>query len=52
MKYEPVVGQMEQSMYAGGFDWAKCVEVKNVRPYITKTLLGMVEVIAEVSKAR
>jgi hypothetical protein len=48
VKYEPVVGQMEQSMYAGHFDWNKCPEPKSVRPYITKTLLGMIEVIAEV----
>ena len=36
-------------MYAGGFDWAKAAEPKSVRPYITKTLLGMIDVVAEVS---
>ncbi|ODM94952.1 Exocyst complex component 2, partial [Orchesella cincta] len=49
MKYEPVVGQIEQSMYAGRFDWEKCGEPVGVRPYITKTILGMIEVIAEVT---
>lgn len=48
MKYEPVVGQIEQSMYAGRFDWEKCGEPVGVRPYISKTILGMIEVIAEV----
>lgn len=48
MKYEPVVGQIEQSMYAGRFDWEKCGEPVGVRPYVTKTILGMIDVIAEV----
>lgn len=48
MKYEPVVGQIEQAMYAGRFDWQKCEEPTGVRPYITRSLLGMIEVIAEV----
>jgi hypothetical protein len=49
MKYEPVVGQIEQAMYGGKFDWAKCPEPSGVRPYITKTLFGMIEIIAEVT---
>ncbi|CAG7725259.1 unnamed protein product [Allacma fusca] len=49
MKYEPVVGQIEQAMYGGRFDWAKCPEPSGVRPYITKTLFGMIEIIAEVT---
>lgn len=50
MKYEPVVGQIEQSMYAGKFDWEKCGEPVGVRPYISRTILGMIEVIAEVCR--
>jgi exocyst complex component 2 len=48
MKYEPVAGLIEPSMYAGRFDWEKCCEPTGVRPYITRSLLGMIEVIAEV----
>jgi hypothetical protein len=48
MKYEPVVGQIEQSLYAGHFDWEKCPEPSGVRAYISKALIGMIEVIAEV----
>lgn len=47
MKYE-LVGQIEQSMYAGRFDWEKCSEPSSVRPYVTRSLLGMIDVIAEV----
>jgi len=49
MKYEPVAGLIEPSMYSGRFDWDKCSEPTGVRPYITRSLLGMIEVIAEVS---
>lgn len=35
-------------MYAGRFDWEKCNEPCAVRPYVTRSLLGMIEVIAEV----
>jgi len=49
MKYEPVVGQIEQALYAGHFDWESCPEPSGVRAYITRALLGMIEVIAEVS---
>ena len=48
MKYEPVVGQIEQAMYGGKFNWAKCPEATGVRPYITKTLNGIIEIVAEV----
>lgn len=49
LKCDPIVGVVEQSMYAGRFDWAKCPHVKGVRAYVKEILLNMITVNAEVS---
>lgn len=47
-KCDPIVGAIEPSMYAGAFDWKRCLEPIGVSPYIKDILLDLIEVHAEV----
>ncbi|XP_074644700.1 exocyst complex component 2-like [Tubulanus polymorphus] len=47
-KSNPIVGVLEQNMYAGRFDWKNCSKPKGVRTYIKQALLGLISVHAEV----
>lgn len=47
-KCDPIIGAIEPNMYAGAFDWRKCVEPVGVSSYIKEILMSMIEVHAEV----
>ncbi len=47
-KSNPVVGALEQNMYAGRFDWNDCLQSIGVRRYLKDAIMGMIEVHAEV----
>lgn len=47
-KCDPIVGAIEPGMYAGAFDWKRCLEPIGVSPYIKDILLDLIEVHAEV----
>jgi len=44
LKVEPIVGQLEQSMYTGQFDWSTAKEPMSVRDYIKECISHIVEV--------
>ena len=48
-KSNPIVGALEQNMYAGRFDWNDCLQSIGVRRYLKDALMGIIEVHAEVS---
>ncbi len=47
-KFNPIVGVLEQHMYAGQFDWSMCLSCQGVRRYVKEALMGMIEVHSEV----
>lgn len=46
-KYDPIVGAIEQGIYAGHFDWSMCSHLYGVRPYVKEILTGIVATHAE-----
>jgi len=44
IKVEPIIGQLEERMYDGRFDWSTCREPLNVREYIKDCITQIVEV--------
>merc|ERR1712002_1286363 len=47
-KSNPIVGVLEDNMYAGRFDWNDCIQSAGVRRYVKEALMGMIRVHAEV----
>ncbi|XP_077993599.1 exocyst complex component 2-like isoform X2 [Glandiceps talaboti] len=47
-KSDPVVGLLEQGMYAGYFDWKTLQRPMGVRPYIKEAIMNVISIHAEV----
>jgi len=47
-KANPIIGALEDNMYAGRFDWNDCLTSTGVRRYIKEALMGMIRIHAEV----
>lgn len=47
-KANPIIGVLEQNMYAGKFDWSQCSTPTGVRSYIKEAIMNLLEVHAEV----
>ena len=43
-KANPIIGALEQNMYAGKFDWARCPKPKTVRNYVKEAIMAIIEV--------
>ena len=50
LKCEPIIAIIEPNMYAGKFDWAKCVRPTGARNYVKEIVHQAVCVHAEVSR--
>ncbi|XP_070536873.1 exocyst complex component 2-like isoform X2 [Ptychodera flava] len=47
-KSDPVVGLLEQGLYAGYFDWKTLQRPMGVRPYIKEAIMNLISIHAEV----
>ncbi|XP_013403813.1 exocyst complex component 2 isoform X2 [Lingula anatina] len=47
-KSNPIIGALEQNMYAGRFNWDECLKPVGVRSYLKEALMGLIRVHAEV----
>ena len=44
LKVDPILGELEERMYEGRFEWSSCKEPLSVRDYVKDSITQIVEV--------